>query len=521
MRSVIIFSCLILSCFGRQPTPADLQNFYNTYIQEARATVPRAAQKGSTPTPPLTAIERFRGQGFMLWDYLTNIGGIGETSYSDHFDSLTTLCVLNKFTKVIIFIKDPSANNFFEYNNTSDNSFIKKIQSLYTQMINIGVSDFKISVFFETGPFSTTAPAGSVPTVDAPNSQLANYFNDIQDQLDWAKAIISAVGTNAQGTNIISEVAFDPQASGANKSIKQLVINYADNYRGVNSLTYNLGFTLGVDESKQTYSNVVSFPVPTVYTAGNTNFPANPAPTWTRVSSTAPLVDAMYMQCYQTDFPAIFATDYNSSTGTHNGQEAANRFNRLLRDQYYLKGQGTITFTKDDTTITGTGTNFTSFADPVLFANDTTNNIPNRKIAVVESVTNNERLTSTNPVFSETNSPFLRTEITTAWTPLQPSLTQAAVNRIFWMVSVNYQSPLNFFGNWQLGDFMDFIQSLPTFNNDSKNGTQVFTGLTFPSRQFVIYNYDFATSIVQVQPLTNDGTRLVADPWNIAIVGEN
>lgn len=477
-------------------------------IQQARDTLPGLKTTENRQAPPLSGLTRFTNQGFLLWDYLINVS---NADLEQHFKDLTSLCIRRKIRRAIIFIRDPANSTFFQPTNTGENSFVFQANNLFNQ-VRAEVTNFEIAVFFESGNFSSNAPAQSKPTVNPlPSTSLSEYFSDLGNMLDWSKAMIGQVPG-------IKEISFDPEASGATKSIQQLVYNYTDEYKYLNGLdSIRIGTTVGIDESKITYANLATFPVSNIYTNQISTFPENPQPNWSRGSdATSPLLQSIYIQVYETSIPAIFAAGFNSQTGRHNGQLAGQYFNLLLRDQPYLTGQGTITFTQGNPTVTGSGTNFTSFADPFLFANDTVNNIPNRKIGVVESIASNTSLSLEDPfaVFSETNSPFTRTEIVTAW-DTQPQLTQEMLNNIYWMLSVNFHSPLNFFGNWQLSDFMDFVSSSVEQNNTASKApfsdSSTSSPLSFPSNNFVIYNYDFATTIVNTTP-TNNGD---VDPWNL------
>lgn len=407
----------------------------------------------------ITPQDRFTEQGFILWDYLI---GVDNDGLPAHFDDLIALCQRRKVQRVIVFIKDPSSFSFFQLD--SDEGFIAKANGLTGEGINL-------SVFFETGDFSSSAPALKVPTVNPPpSSKLEGYFADIQPMLDWA----AAVSTKVPG---ISEIAFDPQAAGATSSIEQLVYNYSDEYKFLNGLDkLRLATSLGIDESKECYANTYRFPVPTIFTAHITTFPT--APTWNRGSDpSAPLLGSVYIQCYQTSIPAIFES--------HDGVSSGKMFNALLRDQPYVNGAGTISFTKHTTAVDGQGTKFKALADPFLYAQD-------KKIGVVSGATSDEELTLEEPGadFTGEKLPFTRTEVVTAW-DTQPELTQEVVDSIYWMFSVNYKPPLSFFGNWQLLDFMDFIDSATAANKQ----TSPFGSCVFPEKNFVIYNYNYLTTV--------------------------
>ncbi|MCH9631001.1 MAG: hypothetical protein S4CHLAM37_10130 [Chlamydiia bacterium] len=502
MLSRIIFSVLLVfqtATSFSNPLQEHLNQFFDTIVQQGRDTLPGLAPQPKSAQE--SALEAFSAQNFLLWDYLTNTT---NNNLPQHFDDLTALCQRRNIKRAIIFIKDPSANSFFGPTNTSANSFISKANTLFSTMSK-QVSGFELSIFFESGGFSSTAGAGSYPTVNPkPDTGLTDYFSQIDEMLDWSKAIIAQVPG-------IKEVAFDPQFKSATKDVQQLLYNYADEYKWLNSLgDTRLGTTLGIDESKPTYANLSTFPVSSILAGSISTFPANPQPTWSRGGNPkAPLLQSVYIQAYQTSIPAMFASGFIPHLGTHNGGNAGRIFNQMLRDLPYVTGTGRISFMQHSTKLNGNSdTVFKTFADPILFAKDSVNNIHNRKIGVVSSVQENDLLTldSVGATFTETNSKFTRTEITTAWNT-QPNLTQSMVDNIYWMFSLNYDpsQSLNFFGNWQLSDFMAFITASLKLNTTAKSSP--FTNLVFPSKNYVIYNYNFATTTVDTTPTSNGNVQ--------------
>ncbi len=495
--SSFVLSCtLVCAHFD----PDSIRSFYEDFISEGRAQLPGLATPATVNTT--SPLSRFTAQQFMLWDYLFHVD-----EYETHFEELTTLCTRRKIQRVIMFIPDPNTFSFFDPSNAD--GFIAKANALAAAMEGV-VSSFELAVFFETGAFTSSAAAGTVPTVNPlPSTELAGYFSDLQNMLDWSKAMHAAIPS-------LAEITFDPEAAGANKNIQQLVYNYSDEYKWLNNLDdIRLGTTVGIDESKIAYANVSSFPVNAVYGGNITTFPANPQPSWDRGGEeTSPLLQSVYIQCYEEAIPALFARGYAPSSGRHNGITAGAYFNKLLRDQPYIQGKGKITFTRHETEVTGAGTEFSSFSDPILFAYDSQIKDDN-KIGVVESTGSNTSLTLGAPgaAFSGDAEKFERTEITTAW-DTQLDLTQDMVNSIYWMFSLNYTPPLSFFGNWQLGDFMDFIETIQSKSNAAS--TAVFFDangrvLPIPLRNYVIYQYFFATNTVQTTPTSNGAVA----PWNL------
>jgi len=512
-----------------------LQNFYSQYIQQARNTLPGLTQS-SPPQAGASANARYKGQQFIMWDYLNAIGASTQAEMSVHFAELQAYCVAQSCPRVIMLVRTQSLNGgFFDPTKTSGEYIRPKIAELVAAVPNI-----KFTFFFDNNSFTSSANgSGTQPsTPDAPSTTLAGYFDDIGNMLDWIHYMRVTAGVTA-----IDEVAFDPESGHpeATKDNYQDLYNYTDSYKWTNDMGngsanfIKVGATVGIDGSKETYANVSEFPVNSIYTSQISTFPANPFPSWRAAESTAnqqtSILQSMYIQCYETAISSIFSNGFNATNGQHNGNgdgslaagsySAGQMFNQLLLDKPYLQGQGTITGTQHSPTVTGFGTNFTTFSDPIIYATEDFAQ-PNKKLGVVDSVTNNTSLALGSPyaTASFSKKPFNRTEIVTAW-DFHPVITQTMVDSIYWMFSVNYDAigDLFFFGNWQLNDFMNFVDKIKELNNAA--GTSTFTDgqlspddgspIPIPGGNYVIYQYDFATSVVQTTP-TYNGT---VQPWNI------
>ncbi|MDN3504572.1 MAG: hypothetical protein P0S95_03230 [Rhabdochlamydiaceae bacterium] len=527
LRSVFKALILLLAIplYSGPPTRAQFNNFYQQYIGEVRAKVP-----GKHPNSGITTgLTRFTNQHFMLWDYLE---GETESTYVTHFQDVLSMLQARQMKRLIVFVKDPNSttsNSFFQPSNTSTDSFIGQMKEIYSTMLAIQ-PDFYISIFFESQNFTSDAPAGTYPTVNPqPQTYLSGYFPGINNMLDWAKDVI------AQGTSVgIQEIAFDPQYSGATKDIQQRLYNYVDEYKYLNGLeAIKIGSTLGVDEAPETYANLATFPVPDSFALGygnppnfpTTSFP-NPAPTWQRSPTDASLLQSVYIQVYETDIPAIFAAGATTTSASHSGVTAGSYFNSLLREYPYLTGVGTISATQHATTVTGHGTNFTNYSDPLLFVPYEGN--PIKKLCTVNGVNSPTSLSTTAATATVSNVSFQRTEISAAWTgdlagatSLTPAQGQTILDNIVWMFSVNYQTntktptaSLYFFGNWLLDDFMDFIDA--TITNNNKESIAPFkmgdgTALIFPSHSFAIYDYHLIKNVVSGQT-TYNGVKI---DWNL------
>ena len=232
------------------------------------------------------------------------------------------------------------------------------------------------------------------------------------------------------------------------------------------------------------------------------------------------IMQSVYIQCYQASIPALFAL--KSSTG-HDGHTAGKYMVQILRDQPYLNGDGKLIWTDKELTITGQATRFTDYATtssgppfpllqtPILYP---LLNGAHVKLGEVSSIQSNTELsTETNAKQTSTPVPFMRTEIATAWdapqftypsaTPTSQPMTQAVLNKIYWMFSRNYSPSqvraenFTFFGNWTLSDFMDFTdafvsqsRSLPVFTSGGISSPV----LQIPKTNLVLYQWQFVTA---------------------------
>lgn len=492
-----------------------MQQFYEQLISEARERIPGLKQNSSEENQDLQA---FTNQHFLMWDYLI---GVGKGELGNHFVDLTALCKARQIPRVIMFIKDPSTFSEFAPENfaTLATALINEVNTALPS----SVQPFTLSVFFETGDFNYTSPSpGTLPTVNPVPDQgdpskgvppKPNYFTDLPNMLNWVRDVNTAAKNQHQQI-AIAEFAFDPEAAGANKNYQQLVYNYSDEYKYLNSMTnIAIGTTLGIDESKIVYANLSTFPVPELYHAAIATFPTSPS--WRPTSAQSlPLLKSVYIQAYQSNIPSIFNAGYNQATGAHSGTLAGTRFNKMLQDQPYLVGTGKISFSAGSTQVTGTGTNFTPYSNALLFTTLATDPSP-KKIGIVSKVSSPTKLTLSSHATFSTSVPvsFTRTETVTGWN-IPGGITQSILNGIYWMFSLNYEAKgsLYFFGNWQLGDFMSFVGQVQTLNKTNppfKNSTDA--PIYPPKGNYAIYNYDFATTIVNKVPKDNGQIA----PWNL------
>lgn len=529
-----IFSKTILSAaaFFAASYPIANESFYKSIIQEASQKIP-SSKKQSTVSP----VDAFTQQGFLLWDYLEGVGS--DADCVPHFNNLISLCQQRNIQRVILFIPSPALPDgttkydFFQSQSAMADNFVTMTQKLVSTMRS-KVPNFEVSLLFESGSFvsdvtvspSLVSPYTSV-SAPLPFSRFAGYFTNLTNMLNWSSYMITQPGIG------ITEIVFDPEwadpnGDPADKTDQQMVYNYSDNYKYAYGLTYTpygttnstpikLGTTVGIDESKVTYANLFTFPVNSVFTASfEDNIFPNPHPSWRLTNSelqdlTVPLLQSVYIQCYQTNMPAMFAAGATSSGG-HDGTLAAQYFNSLLLDQPYIAGTGRISCMLGNPDVTGSSNSqFLTFqgGDPFLFTTDA----PPKKIGIVDTVNSNTDLTlSYGPTITASKIPYQRTEIITAWDSQTPGISQEVIDNIYWMFALNYEEvpphppapPYRFFGNWNLADFMTFITSL---NQENKTNPP-FPGFNFPTGNYVIYDYDLLTSTANTIP---------AIPWDVYV----
>jgi len=529
--AISLLSISTLFATGESPPPPYARTaddaFYNDIITTGGNAIPKpSTNNGADDTDP---VDLFTQQGFILYAYL--IGVHDEADCEPYFTALTTFCTERNIQKVYLFTPSPSLPNgsskfeFFQPDSTSSPSFVSMTNDLVNQMRALpGSTNFEVAVFFEPGFFGShaTTPSFISPytSIEAPlpSITLPGFFDYLGEMLDWAAAILPQVPG-------ICEISFDPEGDGtdgtpANKSDQQLVFNYSDNYRFAHGLRcthpgttvptiVDLSTAPGIDESSVGMANLSTFPVPTAYTGGFKpgTFPDSPPP-WRQINSDLPneadlyrpLLDYILYQAYQSNIPEIFNTP--TSNGGHDFALSASRFIKLLKNEPYLNGTGVITTSKGNPIVTGChGSNFLAFkdSDGFLFEINAT-----KKIGIIGSVQSDTQLTlSYGPTVDLPRAKYLRTEITTGF-PTQDGLTQEILDRQIFMFSVNYDTSteLNFFGNWNLSDFMGFISALPV----AAKANPPFPGLNFPTLR-VLYEFNLLRTIVNTEPTI---------PWDVA-----
>ena len=501
--------------------PYGRDSYRDKDISNINSSMPGTDPACKPPSCPDTA---FIQQGFILWDYLVDVHS--DEALVAHFLELTALCKKSKFKQVIVYIFSPQDSHgatvfdFFQVNSGMTQNFRSMIGDLVATMRNEeGVEEFFVSMLFDSSEFNSDAPVGTFispySAIEAPALK-AGYFPSLDKMMDYAAYMINSdMGIESFG--------FDPEATGAKDVDYQDLYNLVDNYRwaygmiytpsgGGNKVPAGIFSTHGVDMSKITYANVFEFPVNNALVYSFKSVFPNPQPSWRKENQymTAeglkqPMLKQVLIQVYEENIPAMFNVKTADGCG-YDGPTAAKYCNSMLRDVPYLKGVGKIWGDRNSGTLNGDGTNFNLYTgqDGFIFKDE----LPLKKIGIMGSVNS---ATSMSLEFGPTISipeasaiPFQTTEVTGGW-PFQPGMTQDGSNRIYWMFSLNCTSPLNFFGNWNLCDFMSFISNFQKENQENSP----FPGYTIPDGNIALYDFHFLESSVNTCP---------SPPWNIGPV---
>ena len=468
-----------LNCYGKIPTKESLLNSHDQFVSEGRNLI---RSKTTTPPPIEELLESspFSSYPFVLWDYAEDIQSTDSTSDATHWTNLLAFISKNTITKVITNVKDPSTFPFFGVS-AEGASFMTYAATI--------PSSCELAILFELSDFawdSTPPPTPNPAALPSPYPALPSYFADLPLKMEWVRQMID-LGIPIKEV-VLDAQPIDPPGDFAEY---QLLINYMDYFCTVNNLdNLRLAMTYGINVKEPTLSNLSSFPTP-INLAPPGNFPpltsGFTAPEW-RPSTTHALLGQVYIQVYEPDMPYIFTLPNNPTL-------AATSLLHNFRDEPYILGEGTISFSPSSKVVTGTNTAFLTSVPPV------TADMP---IGVLQSnamvlvglvsetvpITENSLSVNSNPSSSGTNLPFYQTELINKWT--FPFTTQKVVNNICLIFSFENQENNKdpFFGTWTQDQFMDFLTlflkygntTLPFYMKDSN------TPLSIPSN---IGIYDF------------------------------
>ena len=474
---VALFVIPSLSSLAKESDMTRVSSVYNDLVRQGNVL--------SNPKQTMRDLEEdssaFASYPFVLWDYAEDIASGNTQSAITHWTNLLQFISENTITRVITDIKDPSHFPFFGVS-AEEPSFMSYAAKL--------PDSCELAVLFELSGFawdSSPSPVPNPAALPSPYPALPSYFADLPLKMEWVRQMI--------GLGIpIKEVVLDPQPADSQGSTAdyQLLIDYMDYFCTVNNLDVHLAVTFGVNVKEPTYSNLSTFPTPSSL-APPGYFPpiatGYTAPEW-RPSSTSPLLTHVYIQVYEPDMPYIF-------TLPNNPVLAAASLLHNFRDEPYIQGTGTLTFSSTSKAVTGTNTAFTTGTPPVV--EDMPLGVMQSgdilRIGIVSEdvpVTETTLSFNSNPPISGTNQPFYQTEIINKWT--FPYTTPEIVDGIVLLFSfenqVNNEDP--FFGTWTTDQFMSFLQSfysqgqsdtLPIYYQDGS------TGISLPAN-FGIYDFN-------------------------------
>jgi hypothetical protein len=496
MKAHLIFISLFAlgtnSIFSKEKTKNELIQFHDRLILEGVSNIHNRTEK----TPPLHDLgdSNFSTYPFVLWDYAEDIQSTVPSSGSSHWKSLLSFIDSNNITCVITNIKSPNTFPFFS-TDTTDPSFITYAKQL--------PSSCELAVLFALDSFIWDANP-SPSSLPSPYPSLPSYFEDLPLKMEWVKQMI-ALGVPIQ------EVVIDPQPANVHGNIGdyQLLIDFMDYFRTLNHLKIRCSITYGISERTPTYANLDTFPTDSGLGTLPDNFPplteGLSAPEW-RPSSTNPLLDRVYIQAYEPDIPYIFTLDNNPVL-------AATSLLHNFRDEPYLQGIGTISFSTESTAVTGNGTSFLN-GDPTTHLLAVTEDMPlgvleNGIITRIGIVSEDVPITATtlslnsSPSINGSHLPFYQTEIINKW--LFPYTNPSVVNNIYIMFSFenikNNDNP--FFGSWSTSQFMSFLESfysqgkttLPIYMQDAN--TPIPMPNNFAIYDFTIFNENLIDKTIQ------------------------
>lgn len=451
-------------------------------------------------TAPMVAappVPDFASWNFVLWDYADEVSDV--PSAQQHWSSLVAFAQKNQIKRVITIIKDPGKNPFFDANQQSGNQYF----IYWAGQLAKTAPNCDLCVFFELSPFTNGGVFSSVPAdLPPPFPSLKNTgFGTWQEKLSWVVLISQQL--KAQGITSIKEIDFDPECPGNGTvdpmEAKQLLINYLNLCRTqVPDLAkMRLGICVGFDMKQLTFANLSNLPLP-----GPGPDPSNPSaydiqsllpspnyyyfPTlfapnnWWGSKSTSPLLDSIYVEAYDHSTPYNFTLENTPSVA------AANTLH-LFRDEPYMPATGTITIlSSSPKTVTGTGTDFINQGvvdgTPVGVLQGSSIAILGRVDGAPSSATS--AVFYANSLMPVTNSGYYISESPIKWfyPAIDPSFNPQLLNNICMMFSLEpnptdapYQQKYQFFGNWTLDAFLQFVNSFyqlgqttwPIYSNSS------------------------------------------------------
>lgn len=492
-----LLSLLVISQFClAMPEPFDLTAVYNNQVNQVNYVANNTSG--------------FKSQNFVLWD--ENSDSPDTRTFAEHYQGLMTFMNQQNIRKVILYVKDPANYDFFLPSN-ADHTNPDNFAYWAVQIMQLP-NNPEIVILFDRSGF--TWPGATVGGYGS--DQIPAYFANPVEKLSWVKAINDYLTTNSLPN--LTGVCIDPEPPGSWPGLKgapayQTIVNTMDQYKWGNSLTWENGMTFGIDAKPSTFSNLKTFPFltsddndqaimamiyasisttsnyfpGTIFPAPSPPYPTINAPSW-RSSNNAPLLDAVYIQAYQSDVSYIYSLQSNPA-------QAAQRYLWAFQDLPYAPKTGTISGSSGSTTITGTGTSFTTnvLADMPLGIK------PGVKFGIISNINSDTSLSLYSALSSSiSQSSFFGTETVMKWT--FPYITPTMASKIYLMFSCNYSVTFPFFGNWALTNFEDFVSNFYTTGQTSAIFYQNPDSPTpIPlSNNFVIYTFNFMIEVAQWFP---------------------
>ncbi len=474
---VLVFAGIQIDLCAKERKKEDIASIYDDFVVRGQNLVQK--RKSSLRS------SAFSTYPFVLWDYAEDIQSTSPNSGPVHWNNLLQFISENTITRVITNIKNPSTFPFFSVQQKT-NSFISYAKQL--------PSSCELAVLFDLSSFilneTSSGPAPSA--LPSPYPALPSYFQQLPEKMDWVRQMIG-LGVN------IKEVVLDPQPAKEHGTVGdyQLLIDFMDYFCTVNNLEVRLAVTYGISERTPAYANLDVFPTDSGLVPLPDNFPPLTkgllAPEW-RPHSIEPLLDHVYIQAYEPDMPYVFTLSADPIL-------AATSLLHNFRDEPYVQGIGTISFSSTSTEIKGSGTSFLKgnpktgllavIEDMPIGVMQAGNILPIGIVSESVPITATTLSFNSPPPISGNNLPFYQTEIINKW--VFPFTNPIVASKIYIMFSFenfkNNQDP--FFGTWSADQFMVFLNSFYTQGQNSLPIYMQSEDVSIPlSNNFVIYDFN-------------------------------
>lgn len=483
MVSMFRFSLLFSFWIGvlwSFPTPDHINNFYGDFVPEASQAF---ATTNQTPSGNFA--------GVTLWCEQPSVftGTATSAAFACEYNRIQAIVEKYGFSKVVYFVGTPNTHPFFSQTATAADSLVQLLQS------NPMPSGVEFEILFDESAWtnSPVPPAGTQPTQSEANKNqlnVASYFNDLTDKLDYLLALKQAVTTGTQITGVV----IDPQPSPGSTVVNtaQVLLNFMRGYLAENAAvsSLNLGVTYGYgsDEVTASLANGCTFSLPSAVTSRMT-----PSGSWDNFFQSSPywsgtnyVVDNVYIQVYDGSFPYIFATQQTNESGDAGAGQMM--LNMLTRVPYRQAGTQ-VTTSGTTATLSGGATTGNNSVCPVESrAAISTGNLTN--VAPVVSLPGGVSSGATsfslsNAGLGDHQSPtaWLNQEVIMQWFNLSSSATPGVNNKIHFMFNTGNQDSTTF-KDWSEGQLQNFITDFQTRNTINGVPTKI-----------AIYDFDYMVGL--------------------------